>query len=289
MASLFPRRAPLLAAMLLFGHLLVVTLVLGTGASAAAATPAPLAASAPSTTVPPPVCPFTKQPPIALKNPPLRCPAAAGASCCEECVDVATAQTLVNADLNALLTQINPSLSGVVEAGVKVCSLFGDQPECPYLAEVIVCAAKCNPNSGSYVKTDKQGGAVMLICPELANRVYNACKGVKLGTFVLGEMIGDGQAFIDTVVVNTIKVSGLSNLNVTISNSTSCFAGAAFASTSPCDASVAVPPPCAAPGGSTSTTPPPAAPPPPKSAHSVAGSVVGAALIGLVGLCILFL
>ncbi|CAI5975718.1 unnamed protein product [Closterium sp. NIES-64] len=102
-----------------------------------------------------------------------------------------------------------------------VCDLFVGQLECPFLVEAIVCGANCNPDSGSYVNSTKDGASVMLICPKFADRIFSACKGIKLGTYVLSDLIADAQAFIDTVIVNTIKVAGVPNLNVTVSNSVS--------------------------------------------------------------------
>ncbi|CAI5929351.1 unnamed protein product [Closterium sp. NIES-65] len=206
MAPLFPRHALLAAAVL---SSLLVALV----TCSAAATPPAAPASASGATAN--VCPATKLPPTARKTRSLRCPVAATASCCAECADVSAAQMMTGANLSAVLTNIRPSFAGLVEPSVKVCDLFVGQLECPFLVEAIVCGANCNPDSGSYVNSTKDGASVMLICPEFADRIFSACKGIKLGTYVLSELIADAQAFIDTVIVNTIKVAGVPNLNVT--------------------------------------------------------------------------
>ncbi|CAI5532690.1 unnamed protein product [Closterium sp. Naga37s-1] len=278
MALLFPRRA-LLVAVVLSSHLLVTLVTCSAAATSPAAPASPSGAAAK-------VCPVTKQAPIARKTPMFRCPVAATASCCAECADVSAAQMMTGANLSAVLTEISPSLGTLVEPNVKVCDLFVGQPECPFLVEAIVCGANCNPDSGNYVNSTKnsQGTSVMLICPKFADRIFSACKGIKLGSYVLSDLIADAQTFIDTVIVNTIKLAGVPNLNVTVSNSTSCFAEPALASTSPCDAAASIPPSCASTGGSTTSTPPSAPPPPKGGAYSAVRNVVTAAWIGLFGL-----
>ncbi|CAI7926524.1 unnamed protein product [Closterium sp. NIES-53] len=259
MAPLFPRHA-LFAAAVLSSHLLVALVTCSAAATPPAAPASPSGATAN-------VCPVTKLPPTARKTPTSRCPVAATASCCADRADLSAAQMMTGANLSAVLTNISPSLGGLVEPSVKVCDLFVGQPECPFLVEAIVCGANCNPDSGSYVNSTKDGTSVMLICPKFADRIFSACKGIKLGTYVLSDLIADAQAFIDTVIVNTIKLAGVPNLNVTVSNSTSCFEEPALATTSPCDAAASIPPP---------------APPPPNSgAYSVVLNVVVAAWIDL--------
>ncbi|CAI5477418.1 unnamed protein product [Closterium sp. Yama58-4] len=264
----------LLAAAVLSSHLLVTLVTCSVAATPPAAPASPSGATAN-------VCPVTKLPPTARKTPSVRCPVAATASCCADCADVSAAQMMTSANLSAVLTNISPSLGGLVEPSVKVCDLFVGQPECPFLVEAIVCGANCNPDSGSYVNNTKDGTSVMLICPKFADRIFSACKGIKLGSYVLSDLIADAQAFIDVVIVNTVKLAGVPNLNVTVSNSTKCFEEPALATTSPCDAAASIPPTCTAPGGSTTSTPPPAPPPPKSGAYSVVLNVVAAASIGL--------
>ncbi|GJP38042.1 hypothetical protein CLOM_g22475 [Closterium sp. NIES-68] len=197
-----------------------------------------------------PNCPLTGKPPTKPGVVPTRCVAAQQLSCCSDCSDLNYAVQSLAINVTAATEAAFGGFLDLSTVPSSICPIMKGHELCQSLMEQLVCAVKCNPDSGNYI-TGNPGKYMLQICADHAQQIYNACSSLEFAGFVLGETFATSDDLIQQALVPLISAQ-IPGFNATVAK-TACYAGPTVMPITPlCCDPLTIPPTC--PPGSVNIT-----------------------------------